>query len=94
MNLSSSPTALDRLALHARLQRGRPTMTRTWFRPSRRWARPITDGRVGCELRDGDAEVDECAACPRLLELRLDDELPMVYCRPPAARAADRLTAF
>jgi hypothetical protein len=69
-------------------------MARTWFRWSRRWAHAVDGGRVACELRDGDAELDECAACPWLLELRLDDEVPAVLCRPDAARAAERLSAF
>jgi hypothetical protein len=66
----------------------------TWFRWSKRWAHPVDEGRVNCELREGDAELDDCASCPWLLELRLDGDRPSVLCRPDAARYAQRLNAF
>lgn len=61
-----------------------------WWRWSGRWSRPVHDGRVVCELRDGDAEIDECAGCAWLLELRLDGPEPAVLCRPDAARLATK----
>jgi hypothetical protein len=61
-------------------------MARTLWRWSKRWARPVDNGRVGCELRDGDAEVDECAECRWLLEIRQDGPDQFVLCRPDAAR--------
>jgi hypothetical protein len=68
-------------------------MARTWFGWSRRWVHRVDEGRVRCELR-GEAELDECATCPWLLELRLDEEVPAVLCRPDAARYAERLGGF
>jgi hypothetical protein len=52
-----------------------------------RWDRHIVDcGRVACELRGRDVEVDLCAGCPWLTSLEEDAMPPVVRCSPQVIR--------
>ena len=57
---------------------------------TRRPDRLLLDGaRVGCPIRGGDVEIDDCFACGKLLRV-IDDDPPYVMCT--AGRADPRGT--
>lgn len=52
-----------------------------------RWDRHVVDcGRVACELRGRDVEVDLCAGCEWLTTIDNDVEPPVVRCHPELVR--------
>ena len=53
-----------------------------WFR-NRSNDHIVGGGRVGCPVRQADIEVDHCASCGWLVEIRDGASAPLVRCEPP-----------